>query len=40
MTAAEIQKRSLLLAELVGELERSDGGVVGHDHDVGLGRVT
>lgn len=39
MPTGEIQTRSTLLAEVVGELERAGGGVVGDDHDVGLGRV-
>jgi hypothetical protein len=40
MRAGEIQRRSTLLAELVEELERVDDGVVRHNHNVGLGRVT
>jgi hypothetical protein len=39
MTASEIQTRSTPLAELV-ELVRAGGGAVGHDQDIGFGRVT
>ncbi len=40
MTAASVQTRSSLLAELVREPERAGGGVVAYNHHVGLGRVT
>jgi hypothetical protein len=40
MTAASVQTRSSLLAELVGDPERAGGGVVAYNHHVGLGRVT
>jgi len=40
MTAASVQTRSSLLAELVREPERAGGGVVAYNHRVGLGRVT
>ncbi len=39
MTAASVQTRSSLLAELVREPERAGGGVVAYNHHVGLRRV-
>jgi hypothetical protein len=39
MTASEIQTQSTPFAELVGELMRAGLGALGHDQDVGFGRV-
>jgi hypothetical protein len=40
MTFGEIQTRSTPLAELLGELVRACGEALGHDQDVGFGRLT